>query len=80
VGNHKQERRPGHWNQRQPLPNCKQSETDCLKILRVSKNPQCRVVIDRLAMAISIIALKSANTCWSNSIADIITFGSANAD
>lgn len=47
--------------------------------MRVSQNPQCRVVVDRLAMAIALIALKSSNTCWGSSVSDIITFGSANA-
>jgi len=47
-------------------------------LLRVSQARASSVVIDRLCMSIALIALKTVNSAWPNSIADIITFGSTN--
>lgn len=37
-----------------------------------------RIVVDRLCMCIALISLNTVNTCWMNSIEEIITFGSEN--
>lgn len=36
--------------------------------------------MDRLCMSISLLALKTSNTCWSTSIADFIKMGSESAE
>ena len=38
-----------------------------------------RVVVDRLCMAIALIVLHTTQTCWPNSITDIVNFGSVNS-
>jgi len=35
-----------------------------------------RIVLDRLCMAIALLALKTTNTCWTTSVDDIIRQGS----
>lgn len=39
-----------------------------------------KIVMDRLCMAIALLALKTSNTCWSSSIQDFIASGSASAE
>lgn len=39
-----------------------------------------RIVMDRLCMAIALLALKTTNSCWSTSVSDIIKHGSSSAE
>jgi hypothetical protein len=39
-----------------------------------------KVVMDRLCMAISLLALKTTNTCWTTSIQNFVTSGSESAE
>lgn len=39
-----------------------------------------KIVMDRLCMAIALLALKTSNTCWSSSIKDFIASGSTSAE
>jgi len=37
-----------------------------------------RIVVDRLCMCVALVALNTVNTCWTESITEIVTFGSEN--
>lgn len=38
-----------------------------------------RIVVERLCMSIALIALQTTNSCWTDSVAQVITFGSDDA-
>lgn len=37
-----------------------------------------RIVVDRLCMCVALVALNTVGTCWTESISEIVTFGSEN--